>query len=235
MSLKLNGVSLVKNFITNCSHCNVTLISSKKEVMYRSREISKSTYLLTDIWFCEKCLHGYVHESFQHTIDPYGKKWAISIVSSFIKKIEPQLSQSKEENSTHISKSSSSNRLLIQQITKILPNNIDICDCRTVLKKTKISLVMKSLDNKNEIEVKTVVLICPLCKNVYMNEVVYSSALKQHKTFRIIVESTQPIQPQNYKKHKLSRAQLIERDNRASAKKKALRSTGWITPIRIAS
>lgn len=217
MSLKLNEVTLVKKFIIDCLHCNATLISSKIDVMYRSIELSKSNYLLTDIWFCENCLLGYVHESFQHTIDPYGKKWVISNVSSATKKIDPQLSRSKVENSKQITKSL--NRLVIQQITKILTNDIKVCDCKADLKKTKVFLVMKSVDNKNVIQVKTVVLICPLCKSVYMNEVVYKSTLNQHKPYHIIVETIESTQSQSSKKQNLSRAQLIERDYRATAKK----------------
>jgi hypothetical protein len=116
--------------------------------MYQSKEISKSTYLLTDVWYCKNCLHGYIHESFQHTIDPYGKKWTISVLKFSTKKIEPQ---SHIETQPYISKSQHSNRLLIHHINIILPSNINQCGCGGGhFIKTNIVLVMKSLEGKED-------------------------------------------------------------------------------------
>jgi hypothetical protein len=116
--------------------------------MYQSKEISKSTYLLTDVWYCKNCLHGYIHESFQHTIDPNGKKWTISVLKFSTKKIEPQ---SHIETQPYISKSQHSNRLLIHHINIILPSNINQCGCGGGhFIKTNIVLVMKSLEGKED-------------------------------------------------------------------------------------
>lgn len=219
---KIHGVHFIKSIITSCTHCLSALKVYKLEVAYQSVENNKlTTYLLTDILFCESCGRGFLLDFFRMTTDSFRKRWAAIEAKTF--KVEPNTKTVSKttERSIYIE----NDRIVVREIHQIILNN-QCTTCTKRLEKKKILLVIKTNDGKRELKEKTRGLHCAKCSNWFMQDGAYTTIQNKFKSYIIPVKNKKTntangSKPQQAvtQKRPLTKTELIERDLKATTRK----------------
>ena len=76
--IKLPGVELTQSPPSKCKHCKGLLAVRKLEVLYESNQRKGHTaYLVTDVWHCARCDHGYLLDALKSVLDASNRSWRV--------------------------------------------------------------------------------------------------------------------------------------------------------------
>lgn len=198
---RLRSVELIEQIILKCRSCNSNVTARKLEVSYAANQTRKhSTFLMTDVLYCNKCDKGYVLSAFQKIMDSNNRSWIIqSQVSSAAPKL-PALSRA-AASAPSVNRQTP-NKIKLDFIDLVLADHEEMCrKCAVVLVKCQVDL--KITKNNHSDYIPCTAWHCTACRQWMLRHDHYNHLQSNNRPYTIQVKKPDSIwQASNNKKQK---------------------------------